>query len=110
MTRAATRARRSGVMDASMSVAIAASTDTAPIRTLRSLEFNVVSSHRRPKVPRNLPTVVQVTPERSSASHSRQATYTLSGIISTSRLTGTRSGASGATIGATMFRLAFLKW
>src|ERR1700674_4390528 len=89
MTPAATRARRSGVKDGAMSVAIAASTDTAPIRTLRRLEVNVVSSHRPLKVPRNLPTVVQVTPERSGASHSRQATYTLSGIISISRLTGT---------------------
>ena len=82
-----------------MSVVIAARMVAAPIKMLSCFEVNTASTHKPPNVPRNLPAVIQPAPERSSAARSRQATYTLSGIISTSRHTGTRSGARNAQNG-----------
>ena len=62
-----------GVKDGAMSVASAATMVTAPIRVLSRFEVSVVSNQRPPKVPKNLPTVIHVAPEPSSASRSRQA-------------------------------------
>jgi hypothetical protein len=102
ITPAETSARRFGVNAGAISVARASRIVTAPIRMPRWLAVRAAKIHSPPNVPAKRPAVIQPAPAKSSAARSRHATYTLSGIISTSRQTGRRSGAKNARTGASM--------